>query len=225
MTQSKVDFEIEAIERAIHCALPCSRPWLKDIARSLSISSRSLQRHLMEKGTNFSRIVERAREQMACELLERDGTNVTEVAEMLGYRDTTRDIRANNHTLIPAPSSSATPSSVRSFAASCINGISGSSFDLMVMVGFGVLGWVLRKLDVPLVPIILGTLLGNTMENNLRRAITIDNGDWFALIDSPLSIGLWTLAVIGFLLPIIFGKVVKARMRHMKRDEEGSVID
>jgi len=40
-----------------------------------------------------------------------------------------------------------------------IYGISGSSFDLMMMVGFGVMGWILRKLEVPLVPIILGILL------------------------------------------------------------------
>ena len=105
-----------------------------------------------------------------------------------------------------------------------IYGISGSSFDLMVMVGFGVMGWVLRKLDVPLVPIILGTLLGNAMESNLRRAITIDNGNWFTLIDSPLSITLWIIAAVGFVLPIIFGKVLKRRMR-MARDEEGSIQD
>ncbi len=105
-----------------------------------------------------------------------------------------------------------------------IYGISGSSFDLMVMVGFGVMGWVLRKLDVPLVPIILGTLLGNAMEANLRRAITIDNGNWFTLIDSPLSITLWIIAAVGFVLPILFGKVVKRRMR-MARDEEGSLTD
>ncbi|MHA7776691.1 tripartite tricarboxylate transporter permease [Roseibium sp. M-1] len=106
-----------------------------------------------------------------------------------------------------------------------IYGISGSSFDLMVMVGFGVLGWVLRKLDVPLVPIILGTLLGNAMENNMRRALTIGNGDWIVLADSPLSIGLWSLAIIGFILPILFGKILKARMRRMAKDEEGALVD
>ncbi|HSF92107.1 MAG TPA: tripartite tricarboxylate transporter permease [Paracoccaceae bacterium] len=105
-----------------------------------------------------------------------------------------------------------------------IYGISGSSFDLLVMVLFGVLGWVLRKLDVPLVPIILGILLGNAMEANLRRAMTIADGDWFALVDSPLSIGLWIVAVVGFVLPIIFGKILKRRM-HMARDEEGSIVD
>ncbi|KJZ17984.1 tripartite tricarboxylate transporter permease [Loktanella sp. S4079] len=105
-----------------------------------------------------------------------------------------------------------------------IYGISGSSFDLLVMIGFGVMGWVLRKLDVPLVPIILGTLLGNTMENNLRRAITISNGDWFTLIDSPLSIALWVIAIIGFVLPLIIGRKVKSQM-HASRDQEGSVAD
>ena len=94
-----------------------------------------------------------------------------------------------------------------------IYGISGSSFDLVVMVGFGVLGWILRKLDVPLVPIILGILLGNAMEANLRRAISISNGDWSVLVGSPLAIGLWAIALIGFVLPIIFGAALKRRMR------------
>ena len=105
-----------------------------------------------------------------------------------------------------------------------IYGISGSTFDLQVMIGFGVMGWVLRKLDVPLVPVILGTLLGNAMENNLRRAITIDNGNWFTLIDSPLALGLWAVAIIGFILPLIVGRKVRTRM-HERRDEEGSLSD
>jgi putative tricarboxylic transport membrane protein len=105
-----------------------------------------------------------------------------------------------------------------------IYGISGSSFDLLVMIGFGVMGWVLRKFDVPLVPIILGTLLGNSMENNLRRAVTIDNGNWWTLVDSPLALTLWGIAIVGFILPLFFGARVKAGM-HARRDEEGSISD
>lgn len=93
-----------------------------------------------------------------------------------------------------------------------IYSISGSTFDLMLMIGFGALGYVLRKLDVPLVPIILGILLGNQMEDNLRRALTISNGEWSALVASPLSIGIWSLAVVGFVAPLVFGKVVQAKM-------------
>lgn len=92
-----------------------------------------------------------------------------------------------------------------------IYGISGSTFDLMVMVFFGVLGWILRKLDVPLVPIILGVLLGNQMEANMRRAMTISDGDWSALIASPLSIGLWLFAFFGFILPIVAGRFFRPK--------------
>lgn len=93
-----------------------------------------------------------------------------------------------------------------------IYGLSGSTFDLMVMIAFGVLGWVLRKLDVPLVPVIMGVLLGNQMEANLRRALTISNGDWSALFGSPLSVALWVLAVIGFALPLVIGRKLKSGM-------------
>lgn len=94
-----------------------------------------------------------------------------------------------------------------------VYGISGSNFDLMMMVGFGVLGWALRKLDVPLVPVVLGVLLGNDMEVNLRRAMTISDGDWWTLVASPLSIGLWLVAIAGFVLPIFTGTIVKRRMK------------
>ena len=92
-----------------------------------------------------------------------------------------------------------------------IYGISGSTFDLMVMVFFGLLGWILRKLDVPLVPIILGVLLGNQMEANMRRAMTISDGDWSALFASPLSIGLWLFAFFGFILPIVAGRFFRPK--------------
>ncbi len=94
-----------------------------------------------------------------------------------------------------------------------IYGISGSSFDLLVMVGFGVVGWLLRKVDVPLVPVILGVLLGNNMESNMRRAMTISDGDWGVLFGSPLAIGLWTVAIVGFVLPIFVGKAMRMKMK------------
>ncbi|EKF19596.1 tripartite tricarboxylate transporter permease [Nitratireductor pacificus] len=93
-----------------------------------------------------------------------------------------------------------------------IYGISGSTFDLMVMIAFGVLGWVLRKLDVPLVPIILGVLLGDQMEKNLRRAMTIHDGDWTMLFNSWLAIGLWAFAIVGFVLPLIVGRYFRPKI-------------
>ncbi|MGD1879535.1 MAG: tripartite tricarboxylate transporter permease [Kiloniellaceae bacterium] len=83
-----------------------------------------------------------------------------------------------------------------------IYSLSGSYFDLVLMVGFGVLGYFLRKLDIPTVPVILGILLGNAMEDNLRRAMVISDGEWTFLFSSPIAIGLWTAAILGFVAPM-----------------------
>jgi len=101
-----------------------------------------------------------------------------------------------------------------------IYSITGSTFDVMLMVAFGMLGWVLRKLDVPLVPIILGILLGNEMEVNLRRAMTISDGDWSILVGSPLVLILWAIAITGFLLPIFLSRRIKKNMEAARPSEE-----
>ena len=90
-----------------------------------------------------------------------------------------------------------------------IYSLSGSSFDLILMIAFGLLGYVLRKLDVPTVPIILGILLGNNMEDSLRRAMVISDGDWTYLFSSGISIGLWAAAIIGFIAPMFLRNLLK----------------
>lgn len=83
-----------------------------------------------------------------------------------------------------------------------IYSLSGSYFDLLLMIGFGALGYVLRKLDVPTVPVILGILLGGNMEDALRRAMVLSDGDATFLFSSPISVGLWVAAVLGFVAPM-----------------------
>ena len=90
-----------------------------------------------------------------------------------------------------------------------IYSLSGSSFDLLMMIAFGMLGYVLRKLGVPTVPIILGILLGNHMEDNLRRAMVISGGDWKYLFSSGLSISLWAAAIGGFVVPLFVRRFFK----------------
>jgi len=89
--------------------------------------------------------------------------------------------------------------------------INHSTFDLLVMVGFGVLGYLMRKLDIPLVPIILGLLLGQSMENNYRRALSISGGDSMILFQSPIALGLY--AATALLLVIAIVSAVRRRRR------------
>jgi putative tricarboxylic transport membrane protein len=81
----------------------------------------------------------------------------------------------------------------------------------MLMIGFGVLGWVLRKFEIPMVPVILGILLGELMEKNLRRALTISDGDFAVLYGSPLAVGFLAVAVVGFIVPIFLRNFVKPK--------------
>ena len=90
--------------------------------------------------------------------------------------------------------------------------ISRSVFDLCFMVAFGVIGYIFRKAEIPLVPIILGMLLGPEMEKNLRHVMQIHDGDWTMLWESSLSIGLWCIAVAGLVIPVIIGPIMRARM-------------
>lgn len=90
-----------------------------------------------------------------------------------------------------------------------IYSLSGSYFDLVLMVGFGALGYILRKLDIPTVPVILGILLGGNMEDALRRAMVISDGDAAYLFSTPIAIGLWIAAIAGFVAPMFFRQFLK----------------
>ena len=90
-----------------------------------------------------------------------------------------------------------------------IYSLSGSYFDLLLMTLFGVLGYIFRKLDIPTVPVILGILLGANMENNLRRAMVLSDGDWTFLFSSGIAISLWVAAVLGFVAPFFFRRIMK----------------
>ena len=99
-----------------------------------------------------------------------------------------------------------------------IYAISHSVFDIYMMIAVGVVGFLLRKLDIPVVPVILGILLGDHMEVNLRQALTLSGGDWSILFGSKLALGLW--AVI--LLSICFPFMQKAlRKRHPQESNSG----
>jgi putative tricarboxylic transport membrane protein len=89
--------------------------------------------------------------------------------------------------------------------------VSNSAFDLLLAIGFGVMGWAFRKLDVPLVPIILGFVLGRLLEDNLRRALALSDGDAMALLASWPSILLWALTLLAITAPLLAPLLRRAR--------------
>lgn len=79
----------------------------------------------------------------------------------------------------------------------CIIGVysvSNSVFDIGIMMLFGIVGYILRKLNVPLAPMILTIVIGPLMEQALRQSLEISQGDFAIFIDSPISLTLLALA-------------------------------
>ena len=75
-----------------------------------------------------------------------------------------------------------------------------------MIIGLGVFGWILRKLDFSLAPVILGVVLGNIFEDNLRRALSISGGDYGVLVQSGNSIVLYIMALLIVIVPIWMGR-------------------
>jgi len=81
--------------------------------------------------------------------------------------------------------------------------VHATTFDLILMTGLGFAAYLLRKQGIPMAPLILGFVLGDMMEQNLRRALSISNGDGAILVGSPISIGLWTAAALMLAVPAL----------------------
>ncbi|MGP9689767.1 tripartite tricarboxylate transporter permease [Psychrobacter sp. AOP22-C1-C5] len=81
--------------------------------------------------------------------------------------------------------------------------INSTTFDMVLMVGLGIFGYFLRKLNFPLSALILGYVLGELMESNLRRALSISQGEMSILWGSPITMSLWVLVLLMVFMPII----------------------
>jgi putative tricarboxylic transport membrane protein len=85
--------------------------------------------------------------------------------------------------------------------------VAGDAFDLYMMIGLGVFGYILRKLDYSLAPVILGVVLGEIFEQNLRRSLSMSDGDWSILFHTPATVILWIIALLVLFLPSLLARV------------------
>ena len=80
---------------------------------------------------------------------------------------------------------------------------SSSIFDLALLCGFGLLGYVMRKLDFPTGPLVLGLVLGDNMEKALRQALMMSHGELSILWSRPISAVLLLIAAFLLVVPLI----------------------
>lgn len=80
--------------------------------------------------------------------------------------------------------------------------LSSRLFDVWTMLLFGVLGYVLRKYQFPVAPLVLGIVLGDLMEKSLRRGLVLSDGDLLPFISRPIAAVLFAAIVITVVLRI-----------------------
>jgi putative tricarboxylic transport membrane protein len=83
--------------------------------------------------------------------------------------------------------------------------IDNSIWSVGVMFTFGVVGYFMKKLDIPLAPIILTFVLGRLIETSLLQSLRMFNGSFVRIFERPISITLLTLATLMFLFALING--------------------
>ncbi|GAM67129.1 tricarboxylate transport membrane protein tctA [Vibrio sp. JCM 19236] len=75
--------------------------------------------------------------------------------------------------------------------------INNSMFDVGIAIAFGILGFVLGKLEIPSSPILLAIILGPMAETNLRKALLMYDNSWSFLYERPIALAFVLLAVFS----------------------------
>ncbi len=90
-----------------------------------------------------------------------------------------------------------------------------SVVELSMLGVFGVMGFLMRRFDYPVAPVIIGLILGPMAEQQLRRALAISLGDPMTLVESPVAAILLTLALLAFIAPFVL-----SGLQRFKSDED-----
>ena len=78
-----------------------------------------------------------------------------------------------------------------------------SNVEVALMIGFGIFGYLARKFQFEMAPLVLAIVIGPMMENNLRLALTISQGDPWIFIQKPISAVFMIVSLVLLISPFI----------------------
>ena len=85
--------------------------------------------------------------------------------------------------------------------------------DVWLLCAFGLAGYVFKRLDMQIAPLLMGLVLAPAMEERLRQALELSHGDWSVFVMRPVSAGMLLLAVFMLLLLVFSGAKVRRAAR------------
>jgi putative tricarboxylic transport membrane protein len=92
-----------------------------------------------------------------------------------------------------------------------VYGAGNSLFDVGLLYAFGALGYALRRFDFPVAPLVVGLILGPMMEQSMRQALTISQGEWSTFFVRPLSGSLLAIALLLLVAPRLWALLRRLR--------------
>ena len=90
--------------------------------------------------------------------------------------------------------------------------------DIVVAVAFGVFGCLTKALGFPAVPLVLGLVLGRTLETSFHQSLAISGGSWSVFVTRPLSGTLLALALAVIFVPLL-SRLIRRRTRDIPRPD------
>lgn len=100
---------------------------------------------------------------------------------------------------------------VLAFSVLGVYGINYNQFDLLLLFGFGLIGYVMQRFDFPLAPAVMALVLGPLLEQNFRRSLDIANGNWFTFFERPISLVLSLIIIVIVIVPLANALLKKKR--------------
>jgi putative tricarboxylic transport membrane protein len=97
--------------------------------------------------------------------------------------------------------------------------VHSAMLDIAYMMGFGVMGYVFKKLDYPLAPLVLALVLGDKAEDSFRQAMLSSQGDVTIMWSNPLVGSISTLAMILLFWPLLAKALAKIKPKSRKASE------
>ncbi|NBM17192.1 tripartite tricarboxylate transporter permease [Streptomyces sp. GC420] len=82
------------------------------------------------------------------------------------------------------------------FAAVGAYAVGGEALDLMILLAIGVLGFGMRRYGLPVLPAVIGVILGPAAEQQLRRALQISDGSVTGLVDTPFAVTVYAVVAV-----------------------------
>jgi putative tricarboxylic transport membrane protein len=89
--------------------------------------------------------------------------------------------------------------------------VHNAMLDVWLMMLFGVIGYVFKKLDYPLAPLVLALVLGDKAEDSFRQAMLVSQGDLAIMVSNPLVGTITGLALLLLVWPLISRVIAKVR--------------